>query len=131
MTSCKSFEKYEECPDIIGLDITGDNVVEMAPKLKEAAGPTSVNAVAFSSWLLSLGLSSTELREEMAHCTEWLADTSPPWAAYRATMASCLVAIDKMPGVRPLKIREIYCRLWAKLVISKTFLWNITVMCRS
>ena len=48
-SSCKSFEKYEECPDIIGLDITGDDITEMAPKLKGAAGPTSVNAVALSS----------------------------------------------------------------------------------
>ena len=47
-----------------------------------------------------LGLTSTELREEMAHWTEWLVNTSPPWAAYRATMANCLDAMDKMPEVR-------------------------------
>ena len=92
--------------------------MEMAPKLKGAAGPTSVDAVALSSWLLSFGLASIELREEMAHWTVWLANTSPPWAAYRATMASPLVAMDKMPGVRPLGIGEIYHRLWAKLVIK-------------
>ena len=104
-SSCKSFEKYEECPNVLGLDITGDDVSEMAPKLKGAAGPASVYAI-------------TELREEMAHWTEWLANTSPPWAAYRATMASCLVAMDKMPEVRPVGIGEIYHRLWAKLVIK-------------
>ena len=90
----------------------------MAPKLKVAAGPTSVDAVALSSWLLSFGLASIELREEMAHWTEWLANTSPPWTAYRATMASHLVAMNKMPGVRPLGIGEIYRRLWAMLVIK-------------
>ena len=46
-SSSKSFKKYEECPDILSLDVTGDGVAEMAPKLKGAAGPTSVDAVAF------------------------------------------------------------------------------------
>ena len=54
----------------------------------------------------------------MTHWTEWLANTSPPWAAYRATMANSLVAMNKMPGVRLLGIEEIYSRLWAKLVIK-------------
>ena len=90
----------------MSLDITGDDVVEMSPKLMGAASPTSVNAIALSSWLLFFCLASTELREEMAHWTEWLANTSPPWAAYRATMASHLVAMNKMPGVRPLGIEK-------------------------
>ena len=62
---------------------------------------------------------STELKEEMARWTVWLANTSQPWAAYRATMASCLVAMDKMPGVRPLGFREIYCKLRANIVFRK------------
>ena len=65
-TSCTSFEKYEEFPDIIGLDITADDVFEMMPKLKGAVGPTSVDVVASSSWLLCFGLASTELRGEIA-----------------------------------------------------------------
>ena len=71
----------------------------MAPKLKRAAGSTSVGAVAISSWLLCFGMASTELRDEMAHWTERLAKTSPQWAAYKATMASHLVAMDEMHGV--------------------------------
>ena len=87
----------------------------MAPKLKEAAGLTTVDAVALSSWLLCFGSTLTKLREEMAQWTEWLANTSPPWAAYRATMASHLVSMDKMPGGRPLGIGEINCRIWLNL----------------
>ena len=117
-SSCKSFEKYEECPDIIGLDITGDDVAEMALKLKGATGPTSVDAVTLSSWILCFGLASKELREEMAHWTEWLANTSPPWVAYKATMASCIIVMDKMPGIRPLGSGETYHRLWAKHVFK-------------
>ena len=80
-SSCKSFEKYDKCPNVLGLDITADDVTEMASKLKGAAGPTFVDAVALSSWLLCFSLASQELKEEMAHWTEWLANTSPPWAA--------------------------------------------------
>ena len=56
--------------------------MEKAPKLKGAAGPTSVDALVLTSWLLCFGFASIELREEMAHWTEWLANASPPWAAY-------------------------------------------------
>ena len=73
------------------------DISEMAPKLKGAADPTSVDAVALSSWLLCFGLESTESRREMSHWIEWQIDTSPPWAAYRAIMASLLVAMDEMP----------------------------------
>ena len=42
----------------------------------------------------------------------------PPWAAYRAMMANCLIAIDKQPGVRPVGCGEIMRRLMAKVVIA-------------
>ncbi|KAI2506095.1 hypothetical protein MHU86_8326 [Fragilaria crotonensis] len=56
--------------------------------------------------------------EEMAAWTNWLANTSPPWAAYRAVMANRLVALDKQPGTRPVGIGEVYRRLWAKCLLK-------------
>eukprot|EP00957_Ditylum_brightwellii_P170001 12939332-Ditylum_brightwellii.AAC.1 len=47
----------------------------------------------------------------MAEWACWLANNSPPWAAYRALMACRLVALDKCPGTRPVGIGEIFCRL--------------------
>ena len=35
-----------------------------------------------------------------------MANSSPPWAAYRVLMACRLVALDKMPGMRPVRIGE-------------------------
>eukprot|EP00957_Ditylum_brightwellii_P103516 7887003-Ditylum_brightwellii.AAC.1 len=56
----------------------------------------------------------------MAEWTEWLANGLPPWAAIRAIIACCLVALDKCSGTRPVGIREILCRLFNKLVIQAT-----------
>ena len=39
---------------------------------------------------------------------EWLANELPPWAAYRVTKNCRLVALDKRPGVRPVR----QGRLW-------------------
>ncbi|KAI2492328.1 hypothetical protein MHU86_22234 [Fragilaria crotonensis] len=72
------------------------------PRLAGAAGPGGTDAVDLANWLLRFGRESEALREEMAAWTNWLANTSPPWAAYRAVMANRLVALDKQPGTRPL-----------------------------
>ena len=39
----------------------------------------------------------------------------PPWAAYRALMACCLVALDKRQGVCPVGIGDTLRRSLAKL----------------
>ena len=56
----------------------------------------------------------------MAAIANWLANSSPPWAAYRALMACCLVALDKEPGTRPVGIGETFRRLIAKCVLKVT-----------
>ena len=47
----------------------------------------------------------------------WLANGTPPFAAYRALMACRLIPLDKQPGVRPVGIGEVYRRLLAKCVL--------------
>ena len=47
----------------------------------------------------------------------WVVNSSPPWDAYRALMAFCLVALDKRPGVRPVGIGETLRWALAKLVM--------------
>ena len=46
-----------------------------------------------------------------------MANSSPPWAAYCTLMACRLVALDKMPGVRPVDIGEMLHQALAKLVM--------------
>ena len=57
-------------------------------------------------------------KEAVASFSRWLANDSPPWAAYRAIMANRLVALDKYPEVRRLAIGEIWRRLFAKCVLE-------------
>ena len=75
-------------------------------------------------WCTRFGAESEELRGELAAWTRWLANGSPPWAAYRALIAGRLVAIDKNPGVRPVGIGEAIRRLMEKLVHSLTGKWE-------
>ena len=46
-----------------------------------------------------------------------MANSSPPWAAYCALMACCIVALDKRAGVRPVGIGETLRRAFTKLVM--------------
>jgi hypothetical protein len=66
------------------------------------------------------GRASAELREEMAEWGKWLANTSPPWAAYRGMLTRRLVALDKQPGTRPVGIGCIWLRTISKLLLLET-----------
>ena len=112
-----SFETYDECPAPLPVDCTAETVEEIAYKLHGGAGPSSVDAKTMEKWLTRYGRQSQMLREELAAWTEWLANESPPWAAYRAVMSCRLVALDKCPGVRPLGIGEVWRRAMAKCVL--------------
>ena len=79
----------------------------------QPARPGGTDAVELSNWLLRFGGESEAFRSEMAAWCNWLSNTHPPWAAYRAMMANRLVALDKEPGTIPVGIGEIFRRLWA------------------
>ena len=69
------------------------------------------------NWLLRFGYVSEELRVVVARLEDWMANSSPPWAAYRSLMACHLVELDKRPGVRPVGIGKTLRRALAKLVM--------------
>ena len=113
-----AFEPYPDLPAPVPVCITQDDVEAISSRLSGAAGPGGTDAVDLANWLLRFGRESEALREEMAAWTNWLANTSPPWAAYRAMMVNRLVALDKQPGTRPVGIGEVYRRLWAKCLLK-------------
>eukprot|EP00978_Attheya_sp_CCMP212_P037687 scaffold180161_cov59-Attheya_sp.AAC.1 len=92
---------YDETPEFIDVDITADTVESIARKLSGSAGPGGCHDAAGGG----------------GGFTRWMANEMPPWAAYRAMIASRCVALDKCPGVRPVGIGEIWRQLQAKCLL--------------
>ena len=115
--TCAFFEVYEDLPETVPLNFTEDDVMWVASNLSGAAGALGVEAMELRNWLLRFRCASEELRVVVASLADWMANTSPPWAAYRALMACRLVALDKRPGVRLVGIGETLRRALAKLVM--------------
>ena len=112
-----SFEPYSTTPTTIAAVVSSNVIEVISPKLSGSCGPSGVDGNDLGSWLLCYGGASAKLRNEMATFTNWIADGSPPWAAIRALMACCLVALDKQPGTDLVGVGEIFCNLVAKSLI--------------
>ena len=92
--TCAAFEEYEEVPETVPLDFTENDVMWVASNLSGTAGALGAEAIELRNWLLRFGCSSEELRVVITKLADWMANSSPPWAAYRALMACRLVALD-------------------------------------
>ena len=114
ISSLPIFESY---PELINIEVTEDSVEKVARGLSGSAGPSGIDSVAMSHWLLKFGGASSKLRRSIAKFVEWLANDYPPWAAYRAMTWSRLVGLDKCPGVRPIGIGDILRRLLCKTLL--------------
>ena len=115
--TCADFKVYGDVPKTVPLDFTEDDVTWVASKLVGPAGALGAEATELRNWLLCFRCASEELRVVVASLADWMANSPPPWAAYRALMACRLVALDKRPGVRPMGIGETLRRAIAKLVM--------------
>ena len=91
----------------------------VASKLSGTVGALGSEAIEMVDWLLRFGCTSEELRVVVARLSDWMANSSPPWAAYRALMSCRLVALDKSPGLRPVGIGETLLWSLAKLVMRE------------
>ena len=48
---------------------------------------------------------------------EWLGNGRLPWAAYRDLMSGRLIALDKHPGTRPVRVGETWRQLMEKCLL--------------
>ena len=53
----------------------------------------------------------------MGKFVEWLGNGRPPWSAYQALMSGRLVALDKQPRIRPVRVGETWRRMMAKCLL--------------
>ena len=86
---------------MIPLNFTEDDVTWVASKLSVAVGALEAEAIELKIWILHFRCASEELRVVVAILDDWMAKSSPPWAAYCALMACCLVELDKRLGGAP------------------------------
>ena len=118
--SCATLETYKETPIFIPVDITEEAVESVVQKRLRRSGPGGKDSEALQGCLLKIGEDSTRLRTSIETFVDWLANGSPPWAAYCAFMPGRLIALDKQPDVRPVIVGETWRRLFAKIILKVT-----------
>jgi hypothetical protein len=99
---------YEEC------------IAKAAAHLSGSAGPCGVKAEMLKHWLLRRGVHSEHLRKAMANWVDWLSNGSPPYAIYPAVNTIRTVPLDKSSDVWPLRVGEVWMRLWSDRSHMKT-----------
>uniref|UniRef100_A0A7S4I4G3 Uncharacterized protein n=1 Tax=Odontella aurita TaxID=265563 RepID=A0A7S4I4G3_9STRA len=114
---CSAFKKHKVVPEAVPLDFLEENFKWLASKPSGSAGACKAEALEVHIWLMRFGCRSEKLREELACWADWMDRTSPLWSAHRAIMTCHLIALDKFPGVPPVGIGEIICRLLVKTVL--------------
>ena len=69
---------------------------------------------------MKFGEDSTRLRTSVETCVDWLANGSPPWAAYRACVYGRLIAPDKQPVMRMVSVEETWRHTFDKILQKVT-----------
>ena len=93
--SCATLETHEETPIFIPVNITEKDVESIAQELLGISGPGGTDSEALQVWLMKYGEDSTRLRTSVETFVDWLANGSPPRAAYHACMYGRLIVLEK------------------------------------
>ena len=86
--------------------MTNSHVEQAAKKLSGSAGISGFDSHQMQKILLRHGKHSENLRESFAKAATKLANSIVEWDDIRALKAKRLIALNKMPGVRPVGIGE-------------------------
>ena len=113
-----SLDSYLGRPlELTPVDITKDTVTTVAGRSLGGAGPGGTDSVYLQHWLLGFGAESAELMLIVGDFVEWLGNGRPPWDTYRDLMSGRLIALDKQPGIRPVRVGESWRRMMAKCLL--------------
>ena len=101
---------------MVPLDFLKYDVTWVASKISGAAGALGAEAIDLSNCLPLFGCASEDFRVVVVNMADWMDNSSPPWAAYRALTACHLVALDNHLGVCPIGIGETLRHVISKIV---------------
>ena len=102
------------------MDITEEVVGLVARKRSGREGPNGTNSEALQGWLLKFGDHRKKLLISVESFADWLANQKLSRAAYWALLYGRLIALDKIPGLRPMRVGETWRRIFAKCVLKVT-----------
>ena len=117
---CTAFEGHEDAPKTVPLDFAEDDVTWVSSNISGTTGALAEKAIDLRDFIICFEYVLEELRVVFVRLADCMFNSSLPWSAYRALMACRLVALDKSPGVRPVRIREMLHRALDKLVIRES-----------
>ena len=72
---------------------------------------------------------SRKLCISVEYFVEWLSNQNPPWDSYQEFVSGRLIALDKLPGVRPVGVGETWRCLFSKCILEVT-IYEATNTCR-
>jgi hypothetical protein len=110
------FIECDELPPLINIELTGSHVEQAAKKLSGGAGISGFDSYQLQKILLRYGNHSEKLRDTFARATEKQANCILDWEEVRALKAKRLIALNKLPGVRPVGIGESPDRCFEKIM---------------
>ena len=114
----KESVSMEELPVLEQVVVTNRVVEETARRVSGSGGPSLANSKHWFDCLINYSSASASLRETVAKCASWLANTIVPWEKVSALFACRLIALEKKLGVRPIGIGETLRRILAKCLTA-------------
>ena len=119
------FYKYKSC--LCGLQPHGYYIIIIIIKIRHVArciqggvGPGGSDASQWQNYLLWYGAHSAKLCDAMAELARKIANNVVNWVDICTLMSSCLIALDKCPGVRPIAIGEEHRWILCKVLAMAT-----------
>ena len=112
ITACATLETYGETPIFISVKITKEVIESVARTFWGSSSPGVTDYEALQVWIMKFWKYSTILRTSVEIFVDWLANGSPPWAAYCAFISGGMIAIDKQlaSGWRRRNVAASFCQ---------------------
>ena len=99
--------------------LTGITIRRTALAIQGAAGPSKEDAYVWRQMLVSFKNVSNELCDAVADVVRRLATEHVDPTGLSALINNRLIPLDKDPGVRPVGIGEVLCRIIGKSLLSQ------------